>query len=68
MVVTAIARPRPVPGVGYVGGQVGIWRVWGEYTAQRKSWKIDPANPNGPKIVRHERGEVYMKDCHVNKD
>ena len=68
MVITLITRPRAVPGVGYVGGQVGIWRVWDEYAAKRRSWKNDPANPDGPRIIAHEKGDVYMKDCHVNGD
>ena len=68
MIITLITRPRAVPGVGYVGGQVGIWRVWDEYAAKRRSWKNDPINPNGPRIISHEKGDLYMKDCHVNGD
>ena len=51
MVVTAITRPRAVPGVGYVGGQVGIWKVWSKYTAQRKSWKLILLIPMDPRLL-----------------
>ena len=62
MIITLITRPRAVPGVGYVGGQVGIWRVWDEYVAKRRSWKNDPINPNGPRIIAHEKDVTFWNN------
>merc|ERR1712130_924128 len=55
----------PVPEHNFEG-KVFLKRVAKKKIASRRSWKTNPDDPTGPKIISHNKHDVYDVDCEMN--